>query len=158
MKRQGVKFSSDTYLLAVAICYKLVRTHSVKELLLGFFNTRKMNIGNILLQVATGDLEDLVQRLKKASESSVSSFVKKPEFCMEVLATAREKLEDIPTLHVQFEEIVAKLQASGQIISQTLDDLLCQPPRTKRRPMQLLKLNQISRRTLKPIHSALLAE
>lgn len=40
----------------------------------------------ILLQVATGDLEDLVQRLKKASESSVSSFVKKPEFCMEVVS------------------------------------------------------------------------
>nr|XP_034956054.1 pentatricopeptide repeat-containing protein 2, mitochondrial [Zootoca vivipara] len=198
MKRQGVKFGRDTYLLAVAICYKLNNSESrrICTTLLEDGQLKGVNISRrvyyfavvfalkqndisrarsfysqiintesriytnltILLQVATGDLEDLVQRLKKASEAGVSSFVKKPEYCMEVLAAAKEKLEDNPTLRVQFEEIVAKLQASGQTISQTLDDLLCQPPRPKRHPLQLLKLNQMSRRTLRPIQSALMAE
>uniref|UniRef100_A0ACB8EQ27 Uncharacterized protein n=1 Tax=Sphaerodactylus townsendi TaxID=933632 RepID=A0ACB8EQ27_9SAUR len=103
------------------------------------------------------DTEGLVQTLERASDSA-SDFVKRPEFCMEVLTTAREKLEGNPALRVYFEKILAKLQASGQVISLTLDDLLCQTPTTKRRYTHLLKQRQTSQRTFKPLHSALLAE
>ncbi|XP_061477254.1 pentatricopeptide repeat-containing protein 2, mitochondrial [Rhineura floridana] len=198
MKRQGVKFNNETYLLAVAICYKLNNSESCKicttllenrELsgnhmskriyyfavafalkqkdvgMARSFFSQIINTDNricinlkILLQAASGDLEDLVQTLKTASETSASYFVKKPEFCMQVLSTAREKLKDNPVLCVQFGNIFAKLQASGQIMSLTLDDLLCQPTSTKRRHLPLLKQNQVSHWTSKPLCSPLLAE
>ncbi|XP_066473122.1 pentatricopeptide repeat-containing protein 2, mitochondrial [Tiliqua scincoides] len=198
MKRQGVKFNRETYVLAFAICYKLNSSESCKicmtlledgqlkgdqiprrgyyfavafalkqndiQKALSFYsqimNTESRICSNlkILLQAASGNLEDVVQTLERASETNHSDFVKKPEFCMQVLAEVREKLEKNPALCVQFEETFAKLQASGQIISLTLDDLLCQTPRGKRRHVQLLKHNQVSRRTLKPLQSSLLAE
>lgn len=198
MKRQGVKFNRETYLLAFAICYKLNSSESCKicttlledaqlkgdhmprrgyyfavafalkqndvQKALSFYsqimNTESRICSNlkILLRAASGNLEELVQTLERASETNHSDFVKKPEFCMQVLAVAREKLEENPAFCVRFEETFTKLQASGQIISLTLDDLLCQTPHGKRRHTQLLKHSQVSRRTLKPLKSFLLAE
>ncbi|XP_060091768.1 pentatricopeptide repeat-containing protein 2, mitochondrial-like [Heteronotia binoei] len=197
MKRQGVKFNKETYLLAFAICYKLNSSKSCKicTTLLedlqfkgepmprrvyyfaiafalkqndvtkarSFFpyimNTRSIICSNlkVLLQAESRDPQGLVQTLKQASDSS-SDFVKRPEFCIQVLTTAREKLEGNPTVCVHFEEIFAKLQASGQITSLTLDDLLCRTPPTKRRYTHLLRQRQVSQRTFKPLSSALLAE
>ncbi|KAL8203711.1 UNVERIFIED_CONTAM: hypothetical protein K2H54_060089 [Gekko kuhli] len=197
MKRQGVKFNKETYLLAFAICYKLNSSDSCKicTTLLedmhfkgdpiprrvyyfavafalkqndvtkahSFFShimsarSRICSNLKVLLLAKSGDLQGLVQTLKQASDSA-SDFVKRPEFCMQVLTTAREKLEGNPTICVHFEEIFAKLQASGQITSVTLDDLLCQTPPTKRHYTQLLKQRQVSQRTFKPLSSTLLAE
>ncbi|XP_062984702.1 pentatricopeptide repeat-containing protein 2, mitochondrial [Elgaria multicarinata webbii] len=198
MKNQGVKFNSETYLLASAICYKLntsesckicttlfedmqlkgdqiprraqyfavafalnqndvVKAHSCYSQIMNTENRICSNL-KILLQAASGDLEDLVKTLEMASESSTSHLVKKTEYCMSVLATIREKLQDNPALCVQFEETFANLHALGQVTSLTLDDLLCHTPRTKRHPLKPLKQNQASRRTFKPLGSVLLAE
>ncbi|XP_048359384.1 pentatricopeptide repeat-containing protein 2, mitochondrial [Sphaerodactylus townsendi] len=197
MKRQGVKFNTETYLLAIATCYKLNSSESCKicttlledmqfkgdlmsrrvcyfavafalkqndvrkahSFFSSIMNTESRICANlkVLLQAKSRDTEGLVQTLERASDSA-SDFVKRPEFCMEVLTTAREKLEGNPALRVYFEKILAKLQASGQVISLTLDDLLCQTPTTKRRYTHLLKQRQTSQRTFKPLHSALLAE
>ncbi|KAJ6669828.1 hypothetical protein lerEdw1_000377 [Lerista edwardsae] len=140
--------------LFMRLCYELNLEASALELIkdqndiqkaLSFYTqimkTESRICGN--LKAASGDLEDLVQTLERASKPSPSDFVEKTQFCMQVLAEAREKLEANPALCVRFEETYAKLQASGQIISQTLDDLLCQTPSGKRRHTQLLKHNQL---------------
>ncbi|XP_053152053.1 pentatricopeptide repeat-containing protein 2, mitochondrial isoform X2 [Hemicordylus capensis] len=186
MKRQGVKFNQETYLLAFALCYKLNSSESCKmcTTLLedgqlrgdhlprkGYYfavafalkqimdtETRICSNLKILLQAASGNLEDVVQTLETALESNTSDFVKKTEFCMQVLTTAREKLEENLSLCARFEAAFTKLQALGQTTSLTLDDLLCQTPPTKRRHLQLLKHNQVSRRTLRPLRNALLTE
>ncbi|KAH0628039.1 hypothetical protein JD844_008707, partial [Phrynosoma platyrhinos] len=198
MKRQGIKFNRDTYLLAFAICYKLNSIESCKicttlleeaqlkgdqmlrrayyfavafalkqndvakarSYFSQIINTESRICNNLklLVQAASGDLNNLVQTLERAADPSTSDFVKKPEFCLHVLTTIREKLETNPALCIWFEEIFTKLQASGQVTSLSLDELLCQTPQSKRRHLQLLKQKQVSRRTLKPLHSALLAE
>ncbi|XP_077203552.1 pentatricopeptide repeat-containing protein 2, mitochondrial isoform X2 [Paroedura picta] len=197
MKRQGVQFNKETYMLAFAICYKLNSSESYKicaalvedAQLKGSPISRRayyfavacalkqndvtkahscydhiMNIRSkicnnlkVLLQAESGDLQGLVQTLKQVSDNT-SIFVKRPEFCMQVLMTAREKLEGNPALCVYFEEIFAKLQASGMITSESLDDLLCQTPSTNMQHTQLFKQRQVSQRTFKPLSSTLFAE
>ncbi|XP_054842061.1 pentatricopeptide repeat-containing protein 2, mitochondrial isoform X2 [Eublepharis macularius] len=185
MRKQGVKFSRDTCMLAYAICYKLNSSESCKICttlledmqLKGVLMPRRVycfavavalkqikdtenricsNL-KVLLQAKSGDLEGLVQTVERASDRA-SVFVKRHEFCMQVLTTAREKLQGDPTLYVRFEETFAKLQASGQVTSLTLDDLLCQMPRTRKHYTQLLKQKKVSQRTFKPLPSALLSE
>ncbi|XP_062828376.1 pentatricopeptide repeat-containing protein 2, mitochondrial isoform X2 [Anolis carolinensis] len=157
---KGDQMPRKAYYFAVAFALKQNDVVKARSYFSQIINTESRICNNLklLLQAESGDLDNLVQTLERAVDSSASDFVKKPEFCVEVLSTAREKLEDNPTLCIWFEEIMAKLQASGQVTSLSLDDLLCQTPQSKRRHTQLLKQKQVSRRTLKPLHSALLAE
>ncbi|KAF7250558.1 Pentatricopeptide repeat-containing protein 2, mitochondrial [Varanus komodoensis] len=171
MKNQGVRFNSETYILAFAVCYKLNSSESCKicttlleeaqlkgeqlprrALCFAVASALKQNdvmkaqsfysqimstesrvCSNlkILLQVASGDLEGLVKSLEAISKTRASVCVKKPEFSISVLSTAREKLENDPGLCVRFEETFAKLQTLGQLTPLTLDDLLCRTPHTK---------------------------
>ncbi|KAL7988941.1 hypothetical protein Chor_007860 [Crotalus horridus] len=111
----------------------------------------------ILLLVAFGNLKTLVQTLEKASKFD-TYFVRKPNFCKDVIIAARETLELDPDLIIQFEEIVTKLKVSGQINELTLDDLLCEVPHPKGYKMQLLKETKRSQRTLQPLQSFLLTD
>ncbi|ETE62319.1 Pentatricopeptide repeat-containing protein 2, partial [Ophiophagus hannah] len=111
--------------------------------------------GPILLLAAFGNLKNLLQTLEKASKIN-TYFVRKPNFCKDVIIAAREKLELDPDFIIQFEEIVTKLKVSGQINELTLDDLLCEVPHPKGYKMQLLKETKRSQRTLQPLQSFLL--
>ncbi|KAM3848402.1 pentatricopeptide repeat-containing protein 2, mitochondrial [Vipera latastei] len=111
----------------------------------------------ILLLAAFGNLKTLVQTLEKASKFD-TYFVRKPNFCKDVIMAAREKLELDLDLTIQFEEIVTKLKVSGQINELTLDDLLCEVPHSKGYKMQLLKETKRSQRTLQPLQSFLLTD
>nr|XP_060617672.1 pentatricopeptide repeat-containing protein 2, mitochondrial [Anolis sagrei ordinatus] len=157
---RGDQMPRKAYYFAVAFALKQNDVVKARSYFSQIINTesRICNNLNLLLQAESGDLDNLVQTLERAVDPSASDFVKKPEFCVEVLTTVREKLEDNPTLCIWFEEIMAKLQASGQVTSLSLDDLLCQTPQPRRRHTQLLRQKQVSRRTLKPLQSALLAE
>ncbi|XP_032068586.1 pentatricopeptide repeat-containing protein 2, mitochondrial isoform X1 [Thamnophis elegans] len=111
----------------------------------------------ILLLAAFGNLKNLVETLEKASKID-TYFVRKPNFCKDVIISAREKLELNPDFIIQFEEIVNKLKVSGQINELTLDDLLCEVPHPKGYKMQLLKETKRSQRTLQPLQSFLLTD
>ncbi|XP_030423642.1 pentatricopeptide repeat-containing protein 2, mitochondrial isoform X2 [Gopherus evgoodei] len=113
---------------------------------------------NILVLAKSGALEDLMQTLEAALDMGASQLVKRTEFSEQVLATVREELEENSVFRARLEDICAKLQASGQVTKLTLDDMLCQIPYGKKRHMQLLKQQQVSRRTFRPLKSALLAE
>nr|XP_056704554.1 pentatricopeptide repeat-containing protein 2, mitochondrial [Euleptes europaea] len=159
LQLKGDPMPRRVYYFAVAFALKqndVTKAHSFFSHIMSTGSRICSNL-KVLLQAKSRDLEGLVQTLERASDSA-SDFVKRPEFSIEVLTAARDKLEGNPALCVHFEEIFAKLQASGQITSLTLDDLLCQTPPTKRRYTQLLKQRQTSQRTFKPLHSALLAE
>ncbi|XP_043370221.1 pentatricopeptide repeat-containing protein 2, mitochondrial isoform X2 [Dermochelys coriacea] len=186
MRKQHVKFIKDTYLLAFAICYKLNSPESCKictKLLeeahlkgdnmprraycfaVAFALKQIMNTEsrlcsnlNILVQAKSGALEDLMQTLEAALDTGTSQLVKRAEFSEQVLATVREELEENSVFRAGLEDICAKLQARGQVTKLTLDDMLCQTPYGKKRHMQLLKQEQVSRRTFRPLKSALLAE
>ncbi|XP_070599224.1 pentatricopeptide repeat-containing protein 2, mitochondrial [Erythrolamprus reginae] len=111
----------------------------------------------ILLLAAFGNLKNLVQTLERASKIN-TYFVRKPNFCKDVIMAAREKLELDPDFIIQFEEIITKLNVSGQINELTLDDLLCEVPHPKGYKMQLLKETKRSQRTLQPLQSFLLTD
>ncbi|XP_026574007.1 pentatricopeptide repeat-containing protein 2, mitochondrial isoform X1 [Pseudonaja textilis] len=111
----------------------------------------------ILLLAAFGNLKNLLQTLEKASKIN-TYFVRKPNFCKDVIIAVREKLELDPDFIIQFEEIVTKLKVSGQINELTLDDLLCEVPHPKGYKMQLLKETKRSQRTLQPLQSFLLSD
>uniref|UniRef100_A0A8C5SP42 Pentatricopeptide repeat-containing protein 2, mitochondrial n=1 Tax=Laticauda laticaudata TaxID=8630 RepID=A0A8C5SP42_LATLA len=111
----------------------------------------------ILLLAAFGNLKNLLQTLEKASKIN-TYFVRKPNFCKDVIIAVREKLEFDPDFIIQFEEIVTKLKVSGQINELTLDDLLCEVPHPKGYKMQLLKETKRSQRTLQPLQSFLLSD
>uniref|UniRef100_A0A2D4NAD8 Pentatricopeptide repeat-containing protein 2, mitochondrial n=1 Tax=Micrurus spixii TaxID=129469 RepID=A0A2D4NAD8_9SAUR len=111
----------------------------------------------VLLLAAFGNLKNLLQTLEKASKID-TYFVRKPNFCKDVIIAAREKLELDPDFIIQFEEIVTKLKVSGQINELTLDDLLCEVPHPKGYKMQLLKETKRSQRTLQPLQSFLLSD
>ncbi|KAG8130968.1 putative Pentatricopeptide repeat-containing protein, partial [Naja naja] len=172
MDRENVRFSQDTYLLAFAICYKLNSPESWKivdtlledKRLHGHELSRRtqyfivaLGLKQILLLAAFGNLKNLLQTLEKASKIN-TYFVRKPNFCKDVIIAAREKLELDPDFIIQFEEIVTKLKVSGQINELTLDDLLCEVPHPKGYKMQLLKETKRSQRTLQPLQSFLLSD
>nr|XP_048707723.1 pentatricopeptide repeat-containing protein 2, mitochondrial isoform X4 [Caretta caretta] len=160
MRKQHVKFIKDTYLLAFAICYKLNDAVKARSFYSQIMNTegRLCSNLNILVQAKSGALEDLMQTLEAALDTDTSQLVKRAEFSEQVLATVREELEKNSVFRAGLEDICAKLQARGQVTKLTLDDMLCQIPYGKKRHMQLLKQEQVSRRTFRPLKSALLAE
>ncbi|XP_058025002.1 pentatricopeptide repeat-containing protein 2, mitochondrial isoform X2 [Ahaetulla prasina] len=159
MDRENVRFSQDTYLLAFAICYKLNDYLKAQYYFSQLQHTESIIYDNlkILLLAAFGNLKNLVQTLEKASKID-TYFVRKPNFCKDVIIAAREKLELDQDFIIQFEEIVTKLKDSGQINELTLDDLLCEVPHSKGYKMQLLKETKRSQRTLQPLQSFLLTD
>ncbi|XP_026574017.1 pentatricopeptide repeat-containing protein 2, mitochondrial isoform X2 [Pseudonaja textilis] len=159
MDRENVRFSQDTYLLAFAICYKLNDFLKAQYYFSQLQPTESIVYDNlkILLLAAFGNLKNLLQTLEKASKIN-TYFVRKPNFCKDVIIAVREKLELDPDFIIQFEEIVTKLKVSGQINELTLDDLLCEVPHPKGYKMQLLKETKRSQRTLQPLQSFLLSD
>ncbi|XP_020854034.1 pentatricopeptide repeat-containing protein 2, mitochondrial isoform X1 [Phascolarctos cinereus] len=197
MKNQGVRFNTDTYILAFAICYKLNTADSfnicmtlldealfkeaVTRRAYGFAialalkqnqvakarsiyshilnpNSKACNNLNILIHAHSGMLEGALQILEASAEKNPFSFVKKEQFSEEVLTTVKEKLEGQPALQARFREIWDKLRASGQVVTQTIDAMLCVVPQSRKLHILSFNKRQTSRRTLQPLSSSLTAE
>ncbi|XP_074021973.1 pentatricopeptide repeat-containing protein 2, mitochondrial isoform X1 [Numenius arquata] len=198
MKKQGIPFNKETYLLAFAICYKLDNleackisaklleeaqlrgdTLSLRALCFAVATALKQNDAvqakfycsqilktenklynnlKVLVLLRSGSLEEVIKILEAAVEEDVPPFVKKIEFCEQVLATVREKMEENPDLSAKLGDIYTKLQASGQITMCTLDDMLFQSPSSKKTPAKLLHQKQLGYQAAKPLRSNLLLE
>ncbi|KAM7167161.1 pentatricopeptide repeat-containing protein 2, mitochondrial isoform 2-T2 [Macrochelys suwanniensis] len=157
---KGDNMTRRAYCFAVACALKqndVVKARSFYSQIMNTESRLCSNL-NILVQAKTGALEDLMQTLEAALDMGTSQLVKRTEFSEQVLATVREELQENSAFRARLEDICAKLQASGQVTKLTLDDMLCQTPYGKKRHMQLLKQEQTSRRTFRPLKSALLAE
>ncbi|XP_067172302.1 pentatricopeptide repeat-containing protein 2, mitochondrial isoform X3 [Apteryx mantelli] len=173
MKKQGIPFNKETYLLAFAICYKLDSLESCKisaklleeaQLkgdtlpLRAFYFAVAFALKQVLVQLKSGSLEEIIKMLEAAVEVDTSPFVKKIEFSEQVLATVREKTEENPVLSSKLGDIYTRLQASGQITTCTLDDMLFQVPSSEKNRAKLLKQKQLGYQAAKPLHSNLLLE
>ncbi|XP_054253541.1 pentatricopeptide repeat-containing protein 2, mitochondrial [Indicator indicator] len=198
MKKQGIPFNKETYLLAFAICYKLDSMESCKisEKLLEeaqlkgdvlplrafcfavatalkqndvaqakFHCSQIMKTENnlynnlkVLVQLRSGSLEEVIKTLEAAIEVDIPPFVKKIKFSEQVLATIKEKMEENSDLSAKLEDICMKLQASGQITTCTLEDMLFQIPNSKKTPAKPLNQKQLGYQTAKPLQLNLFLE
>ncbi|XP_072462412.1 pentatricopeptide repeat-containing protein 2, mitochondrial isoform X2 [Notamacropus eugenii] len=173
MKNQGVKFNKDTYILAFAICYKLNSASSFKTcmtlldeaLIKGDILSRRaysfviaLALKQILIHAHSDMLKGALQILEASTEKTHFSLVKKQEFSEEVLTTVKEKLNGQPALQARYKAIWEKLQASGQVIPQTVDAMLCVIPQSRKPHILSFNKRQTSRRTLQPLNSSLIAE
>ncbi|XP_068941078.1 pentatricopeptide repeat-containing protein 2, mitochondrial isoform X2 [Petaurus breviceps papuanus] len=121
-------------------------------------NSKACSNLNVLIHAHSDMLEGTLQILEASTEKSDFSFLKKQEFSEEVLTTVKQKLDGQPALQARFKEIWDKLQASGQVIPQTVDAMLCVIPQSRKPHILLFNKRQTSRRTLQPLNSSLLAE
>uniref|UniRef100_A0A667GL75 Pentatricopeptide repeat domain 2 n=1 Tax=Lynx canadensis TaxID=61383 RepID=A0A667GL75_LYNCA len=113
---------------------------------------------NILIHIQSNMLKTLIKILKDAADGNLSKFVKRQEFSEEVLAKARKKVKDVPTLLAKFDEIYGKLHINGQVTTCTLDTLLCHTPGDRKSHMVLLSKRTVSHRTFQPLNQSLWAE
>uniref|UniRef100_A0A8C0EHL9 PTCD2 n=1 Tax=Bubo bubo TaxID=30461 RepID=A0A8C0EHL9_BUBBB len=153
MKKQGIPFNKETYLLAFAICYKLDNLESCR-------------ISAKLLEEAQlkGDTLPL-----RAFCFAVATALKQVRiFCfglclnfyssIVILATVREKMEENADLSAKLGDIYTKLQASGRITMCTLEDMLFQISSSKKAPAKLLNQKQLGYQAAKSLQSNLLLE
>ncbi|KAK6492440.1 pentatricopeptide repeat-containing protein 2 [Huso huso] len=145
---------------AIALALKQEDVERARSLYSQIMNTESKVCLNlkVLLLGLSGALKDLLSFLESAIVADTPTFVKKPAFSQEVLETVREKMEDSTQLHSRFEDIFAKLRLSGQVTDVTLDIMLCHTPNAKKKHAALLDQRRISRRTFRPLQSALLIE
>ncbi|XP_072462413.1 pentatricopeptide repeat-containing protein 2, mitochondrial isoform X3 [Notamacropus eugenii] len=121
-------------------------------------NSKACNNLNILIHAHSDMLKGALQILEASTEKTHFSLVKKQEFSEEVLTTVKEKLNGQPALQARYKAIWEKLQASGQVIPQTVDAMLCVIPQSRKPHILSFNKRQTSRRTLQPLNSSLIAE
>eukprot|EP00076_Gallus_gallus_P035149 XP_025000687.1 pentatricopeptide repeat-containing protein 2, mitochondrial isoform X2 [Gallus gallus] len=160
MKKQGIPFNKETYLLAFAICYKLDDIAQAQFCCSQIRKTENRLYSNlkVLVQLRSGLLEEVIKTLEAAMDVDTPPFVKKIEFSEQVLATAREKMEKNPDFSDKLRDVYAKLRASGQITTCTLEDMLFQIPSSKKIPTKLLNKKQLGYQAAKLLRSNLLLE
>uniref|UniRef100_A0A8B9PJ16 Pentatricopeptide repeat domain 2 n=1 Tax=Apteryx owenii TaxID=8824 RepID=A0A8B9PJ16_APTOW len=130
MKKQGIPFNKETYLLAFAICYKLDSLESCK--------------------ISAKLLEEAQLKVKES---------KHRDHCLHLLTcNSMSFTEENPVLSAKLGDIYTRLQASGQITTCTLDDMLFQVPSSEKNRAKLLKQKQLGYQAAKPLHSNLLLE
>ncbi|KAK1176539.1 pentatricopeptide repeat-containing protein 2, mitochondrial-like [Acipenser oxyrinchus oxyrinchus] len=157
---KGKHVPRQAFFFAVALALKQEDVERARSLYSQIMNTESKVCLNlkVLLLGLSGALKDLLSFLESAIVADTPTFVKKPAFSQEVLETVREKMEDSTQLHSRFEDIFAKLRLSGQVTDVTLDRMLCHTPNAKKKHAALLDQRRISRRTFRPLQSALLIE
>ncbi|KAL6463523.1 hypothetical protein MHYP_G00279140 [Metynnis hypsauchen] len=159
---KGILIPRHAYCCAVALALKqndTERAQSIYSQIMSIDSRLCQNL-RVLMLVKTGSIKDAVEALTTALLSKSSVFVRKPEFSQEVVDVLRERTSDGPW-ELQVEQVVRRLQQAGQVTAQSLDDLLCQTPSGKRRPLGILEEGRKrghSRRTMRPLLSTLLSE
>ncbi|XP_067430769.1 pentatricopeptide repeat-containing protein 2, mitochondrial [Thunnus thynnus] len=147
------------YCFAVALALRQNDIESARSLYSQIMSTDSRLCQNlkVVLLAMSGAVTGAVSILSEAFLSKSPSFVKKPEFSQEVVDLLRLRSEDGPHM-TRVEQIVSQLERAGQVIQQTLDDMLCYTPTGKRKPAPITEERRISRRTLTPLQSTLLSE
>ncbi|KAK2819363.1 hypothetical protein Q5P01_024924 [Channa striata] len=148
------------YCFAIALALRRSDIERAKSLYSQIMSTDSRICQNlkVLILATSGAMIDVISILSAAALSRSSYFVKKPEFSQEVVDLLRLRSEGGPHM-IKVEQLVTQLERAGQVIQQTLDDLLCHTPtghRTKQVPV--LEERRTSRRTLRPLQSTLLSE
>lgn len=147
------------YCFAVALALRRSDLKKAQMLFSQIMNTDSKLCQNfkVVLLVMSGDVPDALSILSAAMSPKSPYFVKKPEFSQEVMDLLRFRSERKPILK-NVEQIVTQLEQSGQVTQQTLDDMLCHTPTGKRKQEPVIEERRKSRRTLKPLNSALISE
>ncbi|XP_028661492.2 pentatricopeptide repeat-containing protein 2, mitochondrial [Erpetoichthys calabaricus] len=156
---KGKSISRHAYCFAVALALKLGNVEQARSIYLQIMNTNNnicLNL-NVFLMSLSGELNDVLSVLQSSLVDNDSKFVKRPQFCQEVLFKARENISSSPHLECQFEDIFDKLSAAGQITNKTLDEMLCHTPYANNKHTSLFNQRSTSRRTLRPLQSTLLS-
>ncbi|KQK73630.1 pentatricopeptide repeat-containing protein 2 [Amazona aestiva] len=112
----------------------------------------------VLVQLRSGLLEEVIRTLEAAVKVDTPPFVKKVEFSEQVLAAVREEMEENAYLSARLTDIHMKLQASGRITICTLEDMLFQIPSSKKIPAKLFNQKLLGYQAAKPLRSNLLSE
>ncbi|KAJ7335836.1 hypothetical protein JRQ81_013777 [Phrynocephalus forsythii] len=149
-----------SYYFVVALFLKQEDVAKARSYYSQIMNTSSQLCSNldILLQAASGDLDNLVKTLEKGLDWNTPFFVKKVAYSMEVLQIVIKKLDNHPDLWDRFESVFAKLQQLGQVTSQTLDDLLCQTPGLRKQDSGLLRPRRMNHRAQQCLGLNLLTE
>ncbi|XP_030641749.1 pentatricopeptide repeat-containing protein 2, mitochondrial [Chanos chanos] len=156
---KGQLIPRHAYCFAIALALRQNDVERAQTIYSQIMSTESRLCQNLrVLMLARGDsVKEALSILSTAVVSRTPTFVKKPEFSQEVVQVLRERAVGGP-LEERVEKVVKRLQQAGQVISQSLDDLLCQTPSGKRRPLGILNESTNRRRTLRPLQSALLSE
>ncbi|KAJ0012963.1 hypothetical protein NQD34_017297 [Periophthalmus magnuspinnatus] len=185
MQIHNIQFNKDTLILAFGTCYKLNTPESYKicttlieesqskgrliprqaysfAIALALNQVRFVStcclILLILLLANSGELEELTSILYAALHKT-PAFIKKTEFTQDVVDVVRFQCEGGPYMR-EINQILFQLEQAGQVIQQSLDDLLCHTPSGKKKQWPIMHDNRriSSRRTLKPLNSSLLSD
>ncbi|KAM9338325.1 pentatricopeptide repeat-containing protein 2, mitochondrial [Symphorus nematophorus] len=145
------------YCFAVALALRqndIEKAQSLYSQIMSTDSRLCQNLKVVILAVS-GALTDAISILSAAMLTKSPSFVRKPEFSQEVVDILRLRSESRPQM-MKVEQIVTQLERAEQVTQQTLDEMLCQTPTGKRKP--IMEERRTSRRTLKPLQSTLLSE
>ncbi|XP_067340423.1 pentatricopeptide repeat-containing protein 2, mitochondrial isoform X3 [Channa argus] len=135
MRNQNISFNKDTLTLATGICYKLNTAESYR--------------------ICTALIEE---------KQAKGYFIPRHAYCFAIALALRRvdllRLQSEGGPHMpKVEQLVTQLEQAGQVIQQTLDDLLCHTHKGNRRKQApVLEERRTSRRTLRPLQSTLLSE
>ncbi|KAF6716159.1 Pentatricopeptide repeat-containing protein 2, mitochondrial [Oryzias melastigma] len=147
------------FCFAIALALRQKDIEKAKSLFAQIMNTESKMCQN--LKVATlamsGEIADAVTLLSAAFLPKSPYFIKKTEFSQEVVDLLHLHSEGGPH-HSKVRQIVTQLERASQVTPQTLDDMLCHAPMGKRRQAPMGGQRRTSRRTLKPLKSALSTE
>ncbi|KAK3527313.1 hypothetical protein QTP86_020243 [Hemibagrus guttatus] len=145
------------YCIAVAFALKQDDVERAQSIYSQIMNTDSRLCQNlrVLLLAMAGSIKDAVSVLTTALLSDSLVFVKKPDFCQEVVDVLKERSDDGPW-KMQVEHLVNQLQQAGQVNPERLDHLLYRTPTGKRKLFSFLhKGNRrtSSQRTLRSLLS-----
>ncbi|XP_010749245.3 pentatricopeptide repeat-containing protein 2, mitochondrial [Larimichthys crocea] len=154
---KGQFISRHAYCFAVALALRQNDVEKAQSYYSQIMNTDSRLCQNlkVVIQAMSGAVTDAISILSAAIMPNSPTFVKKPVFSEEVVDVLRLRTEGQPDM-MKVEQIVTQLEQADQVTQQTLDDMLCQTPTGKRKP--IMEERRISRRTLQPLRSTLLSE
>ncbi|XP_066567750.1 pentatricopeptide repeat-containing protein 2, mitochondrial isoform X2 [Amia ocellicauda] len=145
------------YCFAVALALRQEDIENAKSVYSRIMNTDSKICLNlkVLILLKSGAEADLLALLTSSFVQDTLRFVKKPEFSQEVISVVQEGMGGS---RPQMETALSRLQLAGQVTEPSLDHMLCHTPHSKRKPAALLDQRKTSRRTFRPLQSALLSE
>ncbi|XP_020777498.2 pentatricopeptide repeat-containing protein 2, mitochondrial [Boleophthalmus pectinirostris] len=157
---KGHLIPRQAYCFAIALALEQNYTDTAQSLYSQIMNAEGRLCKNlkILILAKSGELEELTSVFYAALHKT-PAFIKKPEFTQDVVDVVRLYCEGGSYMR-EMNQIVFQLEQAGQVIQQSLDDLLCHTPAGKRKQWPIMQDNRriTSRRTLKPLNSSLLSD
>ncbi|XP_072310680.1 pentatricopeptide repeat-containing protein 2, mitochondrial [Eucyclogobius newberryi] len=158
---KGHPIPRQAYCFAIALAVRQNNIKKAQTLYSQIMNTEDMLCMNLklLILVKSGELEELTSTLYAATRPKTPAFIKKPQFTQEVVDVVRLQCEGGPYM-TELKRILSQLEQAGQVVQQTLDDLLCHTPAGKRKQWPIMQdfRRATSRRTFKPLNSYLVSD